>query len=501
MSGIAQPSVVASGLAYLALMLVLGLWAATRTRNARDFFIAGQRPGLFATTLATMAAAFSGFLFVGGPGLTYRLGVGSFFIALPISLTGVLLCVTVGRRLRRLAGGREIYTVSDVVLARWGSRRAAAWAAAAVLIGSLAYLGAQLQALAVVLDSVFALSDLFNSSGPVLALGLGVLVVTIYSVAGGMVAGIYTDVAQGLLMMLAAAGVCRYALASGGGLESITRRIASTTAEGFGPQFLDPLGGPLGAYGGLGFFLLFTVGVLGQPQMLHKFFMLDDARKLRWMPLVLGLSQTLVLLLWLGVGLAVPALVVSGRLEPLLVADEATPRFLLGFAPPFLAGLVFAGILAAVMSTADSFVNLVAAVLARDLPRLLGRPSRRELLWGRLASLTVPAAAAAVSWLYGDLIAILGTFAFGIFAASLAPALAVGLVWDRVSARAARRSIAAGLTISLALEASARQTLLPVLPSLPLPAGMPPSAVALVASFAVLFWSIAGDDSGALSDR
>ena len=116
--------------------------------------------------------------------------------------------------------------------------------------------------------------------------------------------------------------------------------------------------------------------------MLHKFFMLDDPRKLRWLPLALGGSQILCLLIWLGVGLAVPALVAQGKLAPLASPDDAAPRFLLAFTPEALAGLVFAGILAAIMSTADSFVNLGAAALIRDLPRALGRRVARRAALG-----------------------------------------------------------------------------------------------------------------------
>ena len=92
---------------------------------------------------------------------------------------------------------------------------------------------------------------------------------------------------------------------------------------------------------------VFGVGVLGQPHMLHKFYMLDDPRKLKWIPLVFGSTQGLCFLVWIGVGVAVPALVADGQLPPLDHPDAATPLFLLQFAPKVLAGIVFAGILAA----------------------------------------------------------------------------------------------------------------------------------------------------------
>jgi Na+/proline symporter len=475
----AKPLIIVAVGAYLLLVLAIGVWAAARTRNERDFFIAGQRVGLFVTGLTTMSAAFSGFVFLGGPGLTYRLGLASVWIVLPVGFTAGLLCWLPGRRLRSLAGIREVYTVPDAVACRFRSRQAAAVAAIAVLSGTVAYLGAQLLALGVLLQSIFGLGSLAQG----MALGLCVLLA--YGVGGGMVAGVYTDLAQGILMVVGAVAIFGQALRATGGWGELTRTI--TESETFGPAFLEPLGHATPALTAFGFFFVFGVGVLGQPQMLHKFYMLDDARKLKWMPLVLGSSQTLCLLIWVGIGLAVPALVARGELAALARPDDAAPQFLLHHTPEVLAGLVLAGVIAAIMSTADSFMNIGAAALVRDLPRAFGRPLGNELIWARVAVVVISVVAALFAYGYGDLIALVGTFAFGTFAAALGPTMAVGLAWERVTARAATASIVTGLVLNVGLEFLARQTWIEALPRPPLPPGVLPSAVALAASFTVLF--------------
>ena len=485
---LAKPLVIATSLVYLVLILGIGLWAARRTRNAKDFFIAGQSLGLLVTGLATMSAAFSGFVFIGGPGLTYRMGIGSLFIAVPVGFTAGLLCWTVAKRLRLLAEARETFTVPDAILFRFGSRRASGLAALAVLAGTVAYLGAQLQALGVLIEAIFGTREVFGEHSLAVAMAVGVAVVLFYAVAGGMVAGVYTDVVQGFLMMGAAGGVFFYALKAGGGMEAMGRSIAGS--PDFGPGFLDPLGG-VSVFTALGLFFVFAVGNLGQPHMLHKFYMLGDVRKLKWMPAVIGGGQTLCVLIWLGIGLAVPSLVASGELAPLANPDDASATFLLHYTPEILAGLVFAGILAAIMSTADSFVNIGSAALVRDLPRAFGwkldPDGKRQLLGGRIAVFAVAVVSAFFAYLYGDLIALLGTFAFGTFGAALAPALAVGLNWKRVTPAAATASIGTGLILSVTLEFLARQTFFPALPRPPLPAGVLPAAVSLAASFVVLF--------------
>jgi SSS family transporter len=478
-----RPLIIFFCLLYLAACGALGVWSLKRTRNARDFWIAGQGLGVFVTGLATMAAAFSGFVFLGGPGLTYRIGLSSLFINLSIGFTPALLGWTVAKRLRLLAEVREVYTIPDAVLARYGSRAASGSAAVAILVGTIGYLGAQLMALGTLIEAVLGLRASLGAWSLAAAVAIGLAVLLFYSVAGGMMAGVYTDVFQGILMVLAAVAVFGYAMAAGGGWGAVVHSIASS--ERFGRQFLEPLG-ETPALTAMGFFFVFGIGVLGQPHMLHKFYMLRDPRSLKWLPLILGLSQVLCLLIWLGIGLAVPALVAQGKLAPLTKPDDAAPAFLLGFAPEPLAGFAVAAILAAVMSTADSFMTLGAAVFVRDLPRAFGRRIENELLWGRIATVVVTIAAAVLALLYNDLIALLGTFSFGTFGAALAPALAVGLNWKRVTAKAATASIATGAGLNLVLEFLARQAWFPALPKPPLPPGALPTAVSLAASFVVL---------------
>lgn len=478
-----RPLVVVVALVYLAATLAIGFWATRRTRTPRDFWIAGQGVGVFVAGLVTMAAAFSGFVFLGGPGLTYRIGLTSLFINLSIGFTSGLLGWSVAKRLRLLAEVREVYTIPDAVLCRYGSRTTSGTAAVAILIGTVGYLGTQLLALGRLLDSVLGLRGYVGEQSLLVGVALGLAVLLIYSVGGGMKAGVYTDVLQGALMMGAACLVFVYAMKAGGGLSTIVASI--TGSEQFGRTFLEPFG-TTPVLMALGFYFVFGIGVLGQPHMLHKFFMLRDPRRLRWLPLTLGGSQILCLLIWFGVGITVPALVAQGKMAPLTSPDDAAPLFLLGFTPDLVTGLAMAGILAAIMSTADSFMNIGAAVLVRDLPRAFGRQVKDELLWGRIATVGVTLAATLLAFLYDDLIALLGTFSFGTLGAALAPALAVGLHWKRVTAPVATASIATGTVVNLVLEFLARQALFPELPKPPLPPGALPTAVSLAASFAVL---------------
>ncbi len=453
--------------AYLALCFLIGLWAMRRTHSSSDFFLAGKDLGPFVVVLATISSVMSGFGFVGGPGLVFESGTSSFWMVFASSFSMPFVVALVGKRLRLLAESRDILTLPDAVAARYGGRAPRAMMAVAILLGVLGYLGTQVMAVGLVLVAVF------NISLPLaLLIGLGVL--AFYSIAGGMVASVYTDVFQGLFMIVASLAVFYYALRVGGGLASMTE-----TLWAMDPTYLGPWGtrGPLNA---LSWFLLFAVGSVGQPHTITKFMMLRRIPDLRWAGVLMGPSYALMALLWVSIGLAMRTLVERGVQPALATPDLAAPVFLKSYTPELLAGIVFAGLLAAVMSTADSFLNIGAGAVVRDLPKaLFGRPLERELLWSRVATGLILAAAALFALYMENLVALLGTFGWGTFAAAIVPSVAIGLNWKRATGTACVVSIGLSIALNFALELAARHGIYS------LPHGMNVGCVSMLVSLVV----------------
>lgn len=427
------------GVVYMVATALIGAAATRRTRSADDFFVAGRRIGLVALALSTMSASLSGFAFIGGPGLVYALGLGAVFVVLPAGVTNAVAAWVLGRRLRALAAVRPVLSLPDAIRLRFGSPTAQGLAALSILLAVVGYLAANLLAMGVALDVIF-------DTGVVGGVVLGTLLVLGYSVAGGIVAGIWTDLLQGGWMAVASLLVFATVLEVGGGLGGL-----STTLLDADPGFLAPWGRltPLAA---VGFYLVYSVGVLGQPHVMHKFLMLNDSRRLRWFPALATFALVVMILLFVGVGIAVKALELRGEIAPLANPDDATPTFLLGFAPGLLAALVFSGVAAAIMSTVNSFLSVGAAALVRDLPRAVGRPVADELRAGRWATAAICLAAAATALVSDSLLAFLAIFGWGLFASTLVPALAIGLAWPRATRAGAVASIATGLGLTVLLE-------------------------------------------------
>jgi Na+/proline symporter len=468
MPRVAQPVILASAILYGLVVAAIAIWASRRTRTARDFFLAGEGIGVWTLAIAAMAATLSGFTFIGGPGLVYTLGLGAVFIVLPASLTNTMSAWTLAKRMRLLAEARDVMTVPDAIGARYRSRAAQGLAGVSMLVAIVGYIATNILALGLVIDAVFG-------TGLQWGIWIGMAAMVAYSAAGGILAGMYADVFQGVVMAAASLLVFYFVLGSGGGLAGISRTILASD-----PAFLGPWGklSPLTA---LSFFFVFGLGSLAQPHVVHKYYMLRDPLRLKWYPTIKTLALLVTVLLYFGVGIAVKALVAQGAMPPLTGADEATPQFLLRFAPVALAGLVFAGVAAAIMSTVNSFMNVGAAVVTHDLPVALGKRIRNELFWGRLSTVLITVAAALVAQLSGTLVAFLGIFGWGLFASTLVPALAIGLNWPGATRTGAIASIATGLVTTLAFESMAYFRVYSF------PAGVTVSGLSLVLSLLVFF--------------
>ena len=195
-------------------------------------------------------------------------------------------------------------TIPDAIGARYRSPAAQGIAGVAMLVGIVGYMATNALAMGVVINSIFGVG-----LGWGIWIGMGITLA--YSASGGILAGIYNDVFQGTLMAIASVLVFLFVLDFGGGLGEISRTILAAD-----PTFLGPWGKmtPLAA---LSFFFVFAMGSLGQPQAVHKYYMLRDPLQLKWYPLLKTLGLMLVLLLYFGVGVGVKAFVEGGGMAPL----------------------------------------------------------------------------------------------------------------------------------------------------------------------------------------
>lgn len=468
-------SIVLTCLALYFLMCIgVGVWALRRTKSTQDFFMAGRNLGIVVTAFAIFASTLSGFGFVGGPGLVYDMGISSLWMIVSGTVATCFSFYLVAKRLRLFSEVFQAVSLPDAVAARYNSELTRFLTAIAIILGVVGYLAAQIMAMAVVLQEILNNIQSDSQFSIEFCMAISCAVLVFYCVTGGIIAGVYTDVVQGAVMMVAGVLVLIAAIqAVDGGIAGAVTTIMEDDAEAIGPW------GTLGVMGCLSWYFLFVVGACGQPHIITKLMMNKSIRDFKQIILLSFAAGTMAALLWIGIGLAMRALVVGGVHPELGQPDDAAYAFLQNYAHPLLAGVVFAGLFAAIMSTADGFLNIGAAAIIHDIPKaIIGRSLTHELLWARTATVVI-AVGAALFVLYSkeDLVALLGTFGWGTFAAALVPTVAIGFNWKRATATAVNVAIISSLTLNFAIELS----------GIELPHDMHGGAISLILSLTLFF--------------
>jgi Na+/proline symporter len=437
---------------YMVFCIATGLWAMKRTKSSSDFFIAGRGLGPIVVALALFSSTLSGFGFVGGPGLVYSIGVSAFWMVV-ISSTGYAIgFFLVAKRIRMIAELRNCISLPDIAAARYSSEAVRFLMAVTIVLGVMGYLATQILAMAVVMQAILSGTAMFADIGLVTCVAISSAVLIFYCVTGGIIASVYTDVVQGAIMMIAGTLILFTAMSVfDGGMQEATSIILADDSESMMPF------GAAGIMASLGWFFVFGLGLAGQPHLITKMMMnrkISDNRSILPMSLF---GYIMAALLWISIGVVIRAAVVGGVIDPLALPDDAASVFLSVFANPLLAGIVFAGLFAAIMSTSDAFLNIGTAAIIHDIPKAVrGHSVKNELFWARIVTVILAIVAASFAlyshFMDATLVALLGAFGWATFSASIFPVIAIGLNWKRATIMGAVTAIIAALVINFAVQ-------------------------------------------------
>ena len=447
-----QEIIVGTLVVYLVFCVLTGLWAMKRTQNSSDFFIAGRGLGPVVVALALFSSSLSGFGFVGGPGLVYSIGVSSFWMVVISSIGFSLGFFLVAKPIRLIAELRDCLSLPDVAAARYDSELVRLLIAITIVLGVMGYLATQILAMAVVMQAILSGTDTFANIGLVACVVISSAVLIFYCVTGGIIASVYTDVVQGAIMMVAGTLILITAMSVfEGGMQEATSIILADDGEAIMPF------GAGGMMTALGWSFVFGLGLAGQPHLITKMMMNRNLANNRTiLPLSL-LGYVMSALLWVSIGVVMRAAVIDGMIPPLKLPDDAASVFLSVFTNPLLAGIVFAGLFAAIMSTSDAFLNIGTAAIIHDIPKAIrGQSLNNELMWARVVTVLLALVAASFA-LYSHfrdaaLVGLLGAFGWGTFAASIFPVVAVGLNWRGANVAGAVAAIFAALIINFTVQ-------------------------------------------------
>ena len=412
--------------AYLLLILFLGIKAYRRTHNLGDYILGGRTLGPAVTALSVGASDMSGWLLLGLPGAIYLSGISEVWIGVGLIIGAYCNWLFVSRPLRVYSEqANNCLTLPDYFENRFndGSRILRLLSALVILLFFTFYTASGLVGGAILFENSFGLDYS-------VALLAGALIIVAYTFIGGFLAVVWTDAIKALLMLLALLIAPLAVINSVGGAEVVWQEmqiVNPDSIELFSNMTL------------LGFvsLLAWGLGYVGQPHILARFMAIESTSKLiparriamAWMLIVLIGSVT--------TGLAGIAYF-SG--QPLQNPETVFIALSQQLFNPWVAGIITAAIFSAIMSTIDSQFLVSSSVISEDFYRVFVRPEATEKELLRVSRAAVIAIALLALLIASDResrVMDLVSYAWAGFGAAFGPVIVFSLFWRKMTALSA----------------------------------------------------------------
>jgi sodium/proline symporter len=433
---------------YMAILLGIGFAAGRLTRSPEDFFLAGRSLGSWVTAISSTAASESGWVVLGAVGMTYVNGVSALWFAPGCLLGYVANLYLLAPRLRSEAARQGSLTLPDFLADRFGDpRHVIRLVGVGVIFLSLGgYVAAQMTATGKAMQAILGLS---YAQGIV----AGGVIIVVYTLMGGFRAVSWTDFFQGTIMVIALVVMPMLVVAEVGGYGTMLHRLAAID-----PNLVTVSGGRTGfaLFGFLAGLLGIGLGYPGQPHVLTRYMAASGAEKIRQTQVIAMVWGVLV---FFGAGY----LGLAGRLlMPQLAAGGGDPEQLFPLLSrqmlhPLIAGVMLAAILSAIMSTVSSQLLVAASAVSRDLcENVLGvaRSGRASVLAGRIAVLTLGAAALLVAVQGVRVVFWFVLFAWSGLGAAFGPVLLLSLWTDALTRKGVIAAMLTGFGVTVAWKLS-----------------------------------------------
>jgi sodium/proline symporter len=418
---------------YFAVVLAVGLYGSRKNKNIEDYLLGGRRMGALATAISAEASDMSGWLLMGLPGAIYLGGAKNIWIAIGLLLGTILNWVLVAGRLRLYTQKTSAITLPRFLEERFGDPTGLlrSLSALVILVFFTIYASSGLVAAGKLFESTFGVPYWESVL-------IGGLVTISYTLLGGYFAVCWTDVIQGLLMVLALLVVPSAACWQSGGPAALGRTM---TEKGLQTALLPDWAGS--TLLGIVSAMAWGLGYFGQPHILARFMSVESLAKLR--------KSMVIAIIWVFLsltGAVTIGLVGVGVFENLAGGEQEKVFIYMvnRVIPPLGAGICLAAILAAIMSTIDSQLLVSSSALTEDLPRRSGAGAsmKRTTFWGRLCVILISLAAMTLALRRNDTILGIVAHAWGGFGAVFGPLILFALFSRRTTWVSALSGMLAG---------------------------------------------------------
>lgn len=424
---------------YFGVLIAIGVGSYKKDENMEGYVLGGRGLGPWVTSMSAEASDMSGWMLMGLPGYAYLAGISAFWIALGLILGTWANWAFVAKRLRVFTQVlHNSITLPEYFDNRFQDKQKKLRVSSSVFIFIffLIYTSSSFVAGGKLFNSAFGLdytTSLLITGG----------IVVFYTLVGGFSAVCWTDLFQGFLMFFSILIVPITAMYYMGGVAPTMARLNSISAN-----YFSLIAGADGSHLSLisiVSLLAWGLGYFGQPHILVKFMAIKSSKSIP--------QATHIAMVWVVISLFMAVTVgLTGRvyLGDILKGTEAETVFIRmseDFFSPFIAGVITAGILGAIMSTSSSQLLVTASSVTRDFYQPLFNPNADPKTMVRISRLMVILVSLLSMYLALDpnsMILNIVSYAWAGFGAAFGPMILMSLYWRRMTMNGAFAGIVVG---------------------------------------------------------
>ena len=435
---------------YMAAVIAIGaIYAKRANQNSEEYFLGGRSLGPWVTAMSAEASDMSGWLLMGLPGVAYWCGLAdAFWTAFGLAVGTYFNWLVVSKRLRRYSlRANNSITLPEFFSNRFRERKKTIMLIAAAFI--LIFFTVYAASCFVTCGKLF--STLFGTSYISMML-VGAIFVLLYTLLGGFLAESASDFMQAIVMIVALTVIVVISTVQAGGVGQVIANaqqipgfleffgLATPAVDAAGQQLVE---GGKAVFGEASDYGILTVcsmmawglGYFGMPQVLLRFMAIRKEEEL--------VRSRRIAMIWVVISLGVAVFIglVGRQLYPTAhLTKGAAENIFITLAtsslPPLLAGFVMAGILAATISSSDSYLLIAASAFAKNVYQGICKKDatdKQVMVVSRVTLLVLALIGVVIAMDENSVIFQVVSFAWAGFGATFGPLMLFSLFWKRTN--------------------------------------------------------------------
>lgn len=446
---------------YMIAVVGIGIYFAKRAnKNAESYFLGGRTLGPWVAAFSAEASDMSGWLLMGLPGLAYWTGLAEAgWTAIGLFVGTYFNWLIVSKRLHKYSVRVDAITIPGFFSKRFHEKKKIILIIASlfIVIFFAVYTGQCLAACGKLFMNLF---DLDYHAMMIIA----AIFVLLYTFLGGFLAESASDFMQAIVMVVVLVAILVLGVANAGGISAVIEN--SKSFDGFFSLFeiaspSSEVGNVFGQGSSMSFLAILSslawgLGYFGMPQVLLRFMGIRDGKELKRSRRVACIWLFIAMSAALFIGI-VGRSVVNSAGEPMFNYTSGTQAenifidISTAFLPPILAGFACAGILAASISSSDSYLLISTSAIAENIFHgvIKKDATDKQVMWvSRIVMAAITIFAMIIAWDAESTIFGITKFAWAGFGATFGPLMLFSLFWKKTTyAGAISGMLTGGVTV------------------------------------------------------